>query len=148
VKAYRVAQSRYARSADDMLSGEGAVKYSGRWNSVGTPAVYCSESLSLCALEILVHLPRGVLKRYRYLEVVVPDEMIETFDYDEQEDIEVTQQIGDSYLGAEGLLAFTVRSKVNPLERNLVINPEHGYFDQIEYGDIHPFPLDGRLLER
>ena len=39
----------------DAFNGEGARLWGGRWNSPGLPAVYCSQSLSLALLEILVH---------------------------------------------------------------------------------------------
>ena len=40
---YRVANVKYK---DSTLSGIGAEKVGGRWNSVGTRAVYCSENIS------------------------------------------------------------------------------------------------------
>lgn len=145
MKAFRVAQKRHARSPQDLLSGDGAAKYGGRWNSVGVPAVYCSESLSLCALEILVHLPRGVLRQYRYLEIHVPDDAIVAPAYDGKTD---TQHFGDTYLGSSGVLAFLVPSAVNPIEHNLVLNPEHGRFDEVSHASVEPFPMDARLLTR
>jgi hypothetical protein len=37
------------------FDGEGARRAGGRWNRRGTPVVYTSQSLSLAALELLVH---------------------------------------------------------------------------------------------
>ena len=53
---YRLSREKYARD----LSGEGARKAGGRWNSRGIPLVYTSQSISLCALEVAVHLPLGM----------------------------------------------------------------------------------------
>src|SRR5206468_3388517 len=38
------------------LSGGGAAKTGGRWNSVGSPVVYCARSRASAYLETLVHL--------------------------------------------------------------------------------------------
>ena len=150
MRIYRVAQQRYASSVSDMLSGEGAAKFGGRWNSVGVPALYCSESLSLCALEILAHLPRGVLYRYHFLAIEIPDEQIIHLAEDIINDTRrnIMQQIGDLYLGSEGIPAFSVPSMVNPLERNIIINPEHPNTPLLSCGSIQPFPMDNRLLQR
>ena len=50
---FRLAKKQYTHK----LSGEGAELYGGRWNSVGTPMLYTSESRSLALLELAVHLP-------------------------------------------------------------------------------------------
>ena len=61
---YRVANLKYK---DLTLSGIGAEKVGGRWNNVGTQAVYCSENISLALLEYYVHseniayLPKKIL---------------------------------------------------------------------------------------
>ena len=49
---YRVANVKYK---DLTLSGINAEKVGGRWNSVGTRAVYCSENISLALLEYYIH---------------------------------------------------------------------------------------------
>ena len=41
--------------------GEGARRYGGRWNTPGTPVVYTSGTLSLAALEYLVHVDSDIL---------------------------------------------------------------------------------------
>jgi len=148
VKAFRVAKARYADSVDILLSGEGAREWGGRFNSPGVRAVYCSTTLSLAALEILVHAPRvEVLPEYRFLEVYVPDEVIEHL---EVVDIgEATESIGDTRLGVGGILGFSVPSFVIPLERNLVLNPEHPDFPRlVTHGTIRSLQLDRRLLSR
>ena len=47
---------RLARAVYPALDGEGARLNGGRWNEPGTPIVYTAGSLSLAALEVLVHL--------------------------------------------------------------------------------------------
>ena len=50
ITAWRITSEKHAGAAFD---GEGAEEYGGRFNSVGTPAVYTSESVSLATLELL-----------------------------------------------------------------------------------------------
>lgn len=50
VIVYRMASSRHP--AND---GEGATLHGGRWNHKGTPVIYSSQSISLCALEVLAN---------------------------------------------------------------------------------------------
>ena len=131
-----------------MLSGEGAREWGGRFNSPGVRAVYCTSTLSLAALEILVHAPRvAILPEYRFLEVQVPDRAIEHIaDEDIAEDASV---VGDERLGAAGILGFSVASFVMPLEHNVVLNPDHPDFASlVTHSDVKPFTLDERLLLR
>lgn len=105
-------------------------------------AVYCSETSSLALLEVLVGLPFGVDHPvWRIVDVMVPDGAIAH--------LEAEPSSSDSQrLGATALdrnLAIAVPSIVNPLERNVVINPLHPDFDQVKPGKLRPFPLDPRL---
>ncbi len=148
MRVYRVAKARHAPDAQTMLSGEGEREWGGRFNSPGVRAVYCASTLSLAALEILVHAPRvAILPEYRFLEVQVPDHAIEHIaDEDITEDASV---LGDERLGSDGILGFSVASFVIPLERNVVLNPNHPDFASlVTHGDVEPFMLDERLLLR
>lgn len=148
MKAFRVAKARYADSVDVLLSGEGAREWGGRFNSPGVRAVYCSTTLSLAALEILVHAPRvEVLPEYRFLEVNVPDEAVEHLGLEDIGDD--AESFGNTRLGPSGLLGFSVPSFAIPPERNLVLNPEHPDFGRlVTHGTIRPLQLDRRLLVR
>lgn len=148
MNAFRVAKAKYADRVEVLLSGDGAREWGGRFSSPGTRAVYCSTTLSLAALEILVHAPRlDILPEYRFLEVNVPDSAIEHLGpRDLGRD---TVALGDRRLGTEGILGFSAPSFVIPFERNLVLNPEHPDFRKlVAHGTVQPFPLDRRLLAR
>ena len=141
MKVWRIAKSEHAGSVEDMLSGEGAAKYGGRWNPKGVPAVYCSESSSLAALEILANLVRlSTFPRYRILDLDVPDGLITA----------VSSAIGDTRQADAEMfrthLALMTPSFVNPLEHNAVINPTHPDFDKVLPGTIRPFVFDRRLV--
>ena len=148
MRVYRVAKARHAQNAQTMLSGEGARQWGGRYNSSGVRAVYCASTLSLAALEILVHAPRvAMLPDYRFLQVDVPDDAIEHLG--DQGLPHDTVVLGDERLGAAGVLGFSVASVVLPLERNVVLNPDHPDFASVvTHGEVQPFVLDERLLLR
>ncbi len=140
MKVWRIARSRHADTVDDMLSGSGAARYGGRWNPRGTPAVYCSENASLAALEVLVNLARpSTFPRYRILDLDVPDGSI----VEAPVPVSDTRRAGAALLAAH--LAIVAPSFVNPLERNIVINPAHRDFDKVVAGTIRPFVFDPRL---
>ena len=143
MKVWRIAKSWHAGSLEDMLSGEGAARYGGRWNPRGLPAVYCSESSSLAALEVLVNLARpSTFSNYRVLDLDVPDGAV----------VMASPLVGDTrQVGAELLrthLAIAAPSAVNPLERNVVISPAHPNFNRVVPGAIRPFVFDRRLALR
>ena len=94
----------------------------------------------MAALEILANLARpSAFPSYRILDLDVPDGSIAA----------VPGAIGDPrQAGAESFrtrLAIIAPSFVNPLERNVVINPDHPDFDKVLPGTIRPFVFDGRL---
>ena len=123
-----------------MLSGEGAARYGGRWSPKGMRAVYCSENSSLAALEVLVNLARpAAFPGYRVLDLDVPDESIVAV----PAAIVDARRTGVELLGTH--LAIMAPSAVNPLERNVVINPAHPDFDKVRPGRIRSFVFDRRL---
>lgn len=144
---------RLSSPAFDPLSGEGAARYGGRWNSPGGRLAYSSENLSLAVLETLVHvddLAQMPLDRH-YFEFDIDDSEVEPVPVDElPEDWtnrrDVTRRIGDEWLHAQRSAALHVPSAVIVLETNILINPEHPAFpDSIEELRSGPLSLDSRL---
>lgn len=140
MRVWRIARSAQAGSIEHMLSGDGAARHGGRWNPKGMRAVYCSENSSLAALEVLVNLARpSTFPSYRVLDLDVPDGSI----------VAAPALVADARrAGAELLpmhLAIIAPSAVNPLARNIVINPAHRDFDRVVPGTIRPFVFDRRL---
>ena len=67
VVGWRIVKEKHAKAA---FSGEGARIFEGRWNSGGVAMVYCSEHLSLAALEILAHTqPVAIRDKFRAFRV-------------------------------------------------------------------------------
>ena len=142
MKIWRLARTQWAPDMDTIMSGEGALRRGGRWSPAGMRAVYCSETSSLAVLEILVGLPFGVgHPAYRIVDLTVPDDSIVNLDVEPADPD--SQSLGAAALGRH--LAIAVPSVVNPLEKNIVINPLHRDFDLVEAGKLRPFRLDPQL---
>lgn len=67
--AWRIVQAHRITSA---FEGEGARRYGGRWNHKGISIVYAAGSLSLAALELLVHLESSqILSTYASIAIEI-----------------------------------------------------------------------------
>lgn len=142
---------RLATSLSPPLTGGGARRRGGRWNSPGVPMVYASAHLSLAVLELLVHLESDDLPdnlvAYR---LEVPDRLLE-----EQPDVPLewlddplrrrSRRFGDAWIHDRRCAAILVPSAVAPFESNLLLNPLDPRFDEIRVVDEHPFRLHLRL---
>jgi RES domain-containing protein len=135
--------------------GEGARRYGGRWNKPGTPVVYTSGTLSLAALEYLVHvdsdiLPEGLVS----VRATIPDGLkIETINASnlplEWKDkiIPVSlQQLGTDWVTNAKSAVLKVPSVVIKHEWNYVLNPRHPEFVQIIWDAAAVFSFDQRLV--
>ncbi len=151
MQAYRLIKARYA---SDPLDPQGAKRYGGRWNSKGKAVLYAADSISLAALELLVHLHRStILNHYVLVTVELPDKAILTLDnqalppdWRDDPPPRSTQTLGDGWLSSQQSLALAVPSTVVPQQYNLVINPAHPAFPTLaETLTSTPFLFDQRL---
>lgn len=155
IEAWRLAAPEHAAAVEDMLSGEGAFRFGGRWNSPGRRAVYLGGSLALASLELLVHLGvPEVLKTYRRLPVRIPERLISVVDkrglprdWATPGLHPVTQEIGDRWLASGESAVLRVPSAVVLSEANHILNPLHPGFAGIETGDIGDFRFDSRIVK-
>jgi len=153
--AFRIAAPEYAQSPEQMLSGEGAFLYGGRWNNPGTRLVYLAQSLSLAAFEQLVHLQRSkVLATFRVLRVDIPEECILDLDpadlpadWNSLTGSSGTRLIGDTWAASRASLALRVPSIVIPGEHNYLLNPVHEDMGRLTAGEILPFNYDQRVMK-
>jgi RES domain-containing protein len=148
--AWRLVKTRFLASAWD---GEGARAAGGRWNSVGVPVVYVSSTLSLALVEVLVHLPAGLLGAYAAVPVSFDDTQVEPLpdaglpaDWREVPPPPSTRSIGDRFVADGRALALRVPSVVVPSESNYVLNPAHPAFASLQIGAPVAFPFDPRLV--
>jgi RES domain-containing protein len=149
-RVWRLCKAPYAA-----FDGEGARLFGGRWNLAGSAVVYASESLSLAALELLVHLGRD--------EDAPPDLVSRTADLPddlESESVpveglprtwrqspppEALARRGSEWLRRGRTAALRVPSAVIQHEWNVLLNPAHPEFPRIRLGRPEPFSYDPRL---
>ncbi len=146
---WRLTKTKYLASAWD---GAGARKAGGRWNSPGVAVVYTSETLALALVEILVHLPSGVLPAYSAIPVEFDEGLVTTLsrrqlpqDWQASPPPVATQALGDAWHAAGTSVVMRVPSVVVPQEFNYVLNPDHPDFARLRIGKPLAFPFDPRL---
>jgi RES domain-containing protein len=149
---YRIVTSR-ARAAD--LSGTGAWLVGGRWNPVGTHALYASENPALAMLEVLVHADVRDLPDKLFLVFIEIDDdaPIRTVaEADLPQDWRKPEHLGLKRMGAEWLadptfIGFYAPSAVLPVQRNMILNPGHPEFQRfVRVVDVREITPDARLL--
>lgn len=148
---FRLTKKPYAKS----LSGEGAKKFGGRWNSIGTPMLYTSESRALALVELAVHLPL-VLQPVEYylISLEIPTSVKSGIlsmkelphDWFCNSYVDRTQQIGDQFIQQNKLLILKVPSAVVQGDYNILINPNHPAIKKIKILSVEPFSFDERLF--
>jgi RES domain-containing protein len=150
IVGWRIVKEKHAKTA---FSGEGARVFEGRWNSAGVRMVYCSEHLSLAALEILVHTqPIAIQGKFRVFEVRWDETMTSAIElkklpkgWNTQPPTAASKSIGDDWVRSARSVVLVVPSVIVPQERTFVLNPEHRDFAKIRIKDIGSFVLDPRL---
>ena len=150
--AWRLAAPDFARSVEDMLSGEGARQHGGRWNSPGRPAVYLGASLALAAMELLVNLGApDVLSKYRKMPVYFPERLVMHVEAAElpigweTASRTATRAIGDRWLAEAPSAVLQVPSAVVLGETNFILNSAHPDMSSVQAGPISDFRFDERL---
>jgi RES domain-containing protein len=149
-RAWRIVKEKYASSA---FSGEGAARSAGRWNSRGTWVVYASGSVSLAALETLVHLNPPIAFLYTTFRIDFDDALVERIDplalpptWRDSPASGSTQGIGDVWVKEARSAVLEVPSVLVTGECNFLLNPAHREFRSIQIEEAGPFSFDPRLL--
>lgn len=147
---YRITNLKYKEST---LSGIGAEKVGGRWNEVGTRAVYCSENISLALLEYYVHseniayLPKEIV----VAKIEFPDDFVieelkkiperwNQYPYSSK-----TTEIFTKLSKDRNFFALRVPSSIVGLEYNIILNPLYKDFGKVEVVEFINLPIDERL---
>ena len=149
---YRLSKSKYAHD----LSGKGAEKYGGRWNSRGVPMIYTSGSRALCILEIAVHTPLGNLPTdYCLISIDIPEDCISELEaaklpnaWNSSPHGHKTQVMGDAFAAECAQLVFKVPAAVVQGEFNYLINPLHPDFRNVKIVKVEEFNFDKRLFRK
>lgn len=144
---YRLATPEYAND----ISGEGASIYGGRWNPVGVRALYASQNISLCILEILVRTEKKINPPgYQLITIELPEANMTTIELSRlktgwKQYNKYTQWIGEEFLKENKLLILQVSSAIVEKEHNFLINPLHKDFNHVKITGIEALGLDKRL---
>lgn len=145
---------RFSNPKFDVLSGEGARLFGGRWNSKGKSAVYTSLTISLSLLELLIHAVSYDEILINHLAVIeIPDDSVSEISTAQlkttwQNDEEYSQFIGDEFLTAQSSLILKIPSVIIPEEKNILINPKHKDFRKIKIRSASKFKFDVRLFKQ
>ena len=149
---WRLLAPEFAQTVDEVLSGEGARLFGGRWNSPGLAAVYLGDSLALAGMELLAHLGNlDVLKTYRKMPVYIPEALVMHIEPHELPSgwetgpRMTTREIGDRWLVSRQSPVLQVPSAVVLGESNFIVNPNHPDSDAMVTGPITAFRYDPRL---
>jgi RES domain-containing protein len=151
VRFWRICRRRYAA---DAASGEGAPLYGGRWNSRGVRVVYASTSLALAAVETFVNLEPNLMPADLVsIEGELPDTLtigklepaILPAAWHESRD-ESLRQFGDDWVRERESIALLVPSAAIRGEWNVLLNPAHPDFSQVQFRSPVPFEFDARMF--
>lgn len=151
---YRICKTKYSAAWFD---GEGAFRFGGRWNSRGTRVLYAAGSLSLAALEMLVHLnDEELLLAYSFATAEFEESLmlpIEEFknlpkNWSASPPPLEIQRIGDEWAKTNASVVLKVPTSVLPVESNYLINIGHPDFSNINLGEPQKFTFDKRLYEK
>lgn len=154
MRVWRICARRHASHA---FSGRGARDYGGRWNHPGVAVAYTAGSLSLCALELFVHLdPDEVPDDLVSIAATIPDDVRLLHvredelppDWRHYPAPTVLQDIGSAWAASNATVLLTVPSAVIPQESNYLINPGHDDFGRIDIEAAQPFRFDPRMWRK
>jgi RES domain-containing protein len=150
IVGWRIVKQRHIATA---FSGEGARLFEGRWNSGGVAMVYCSEHVSLAALEILVHMqPVVPREKFRLFRATWEEKMMISLEvtklprgWNTAMAGAASRQVGDDWISNAKSAVLSVPSVIVPRERTFLLNPKHPDFSRIKIKDNGPLELDPRL---
>ena len=149
---YRVVKSKL-RTND--LSGTGAYRNGGRWNSKGTYMLYTSENSSLAYLETLVHFdevdyPPDLFIVKIEIDKKAPVYVVKESEYPlEWKRLEMLENkfLGDRWMNENIFHAFKIKSAINEVEYNYLLNPLFPRFhDLVRIVDVIQIKIDERLI--
>ena len=154
ITVYRIIDERFI---DEAFSGNGAKEFPGRWNHKGTRVIYASESLSLAALELFVHLrDDGRSKKYVSIGATISDGIrMESItkqtlppNWADNPPNSFTRDIGDKWVRELRSAVLQIPSVVTAGEYNFMLNPAHPDFAQIKIKAPVPYLYDARMWKK
>ena len=152
IKVWRLVTSRRVNVT---FTGEGALRYGGRWNKKGTPIVYTAESRALALLEMLVQ-DEPLRARHVLIPAEIPDgltiETIESRDlranWRTLPGLDVLKEIGTHWAQSQKTVVLAVPSAIIPEETNYLLNPLHPEFRKIKVRRPASLVINTSLIEK
>lgn len=149
---YRLARQAFIHD----ISGYGAEKTGGRWNSKGLPVLYTAASRALAMVEVAVHVPLGIIPiNYFIAGIDIPEnDVLELTlsdlpaNWNNNPLSRSTQLIGDSFIRKAEQLVLKVPAASVPGDFNYLVNPRHPDFNKVKLKSVDPFVFDVRLFKR
>jgi RES domain-containing protein len=151
MRVFRISRAQHAREA---LSGRGGLLAAGRWHARGTRIVYTSATLSLAALEVLVHADKDLLPGdLVHVEIEVPDDLV--LERIQPRNLPRSWRaypapgrlrvLGAQWIERNKSAVLQVPSAVIPQESNFLLNPARQEARFISVVAVEKFVFDPRL---
>jgi RES domain-containing protein len=153
VKIYRIALARYASDKRQVFSGLSGFVVDGRWHSKPRLLDYASQSVSLAALERLVHYKRlDGLAPHVLCSAELPEACILRLKpppsgWNALDSADAIREVGNDWHDEMKSAALMVPSAIIPGEFNFLINSRHPDWRWSWVSRPVEFSFDRRLLE-
>lgn len=124
----------------------------GRWNDAYTPVIYTAEHYSTAMLEKLAHLNGVMPANQHFVEIVFPKGLSyiqvtkDTLPGWAGVDQRVASEYGVAWARKRASVLLIAPSYVARMEHNIIINPHHVQFPEIEHTLAEPIWWDDRLF--
>jgi len=149
LRAYRVGDPH---GDFPIFDATGSTLYPGRWNDPDTPVIYASEHYSTAMLEKLAYAAGLMPPNQHYVEITLPKGLsFEVVTKDrlpnwDTVDPGMSRRFGVNWARENRSVILLVPCYVARIERNIVINPQHVEFSQIEHALPEPVWWDSRFF--
>lgn len=150
---FRLQKVEYAQTRNDILSGEGARRFGGRWNPVGFSLIYTSATPELAHSEYMIHQKFLPPPSCNLVMLQIPDESITKLAIEmlpegwrSYQNYGLTQNQTEQWLKEKLSLVLQVPSAIVPMSYNYLINPLHFDIEKLSIIQSEPFIFDERYL--
>ena len=153
MEVFRLQRARHS----SVLTGLGAAIRGARWNSIGTEIIYTSANRALAMSEIAVHFTYATLPAdFMMFTIFIPDDtsirVVQIpelpVNWNSNPPPITCQAFGDDFIRRNEYCLLKIPSAVVLGDFNVLINPAHPEFANIQVLIRTPFPFDNRLFER
>ena len=140
---------RISRHRD--LSGIGGLRAAGRWHHAGHAIVYMTETPPSALLEVCVHTSANdVPPEFTLLKIEGPNVEtlfieIDTLPKNWQTQLEVTRDLGTTWVEMNESVLLRVPSAIVPETANFLFNPSHRQATTFRITGVFAYPFDLRL---